>query len=320
VRSVLILIFVNLLIIANLELASNIILSKWEKSPTSSLAKDGTVQMNYISKYFCDNMHSFENMHELVADHLIKLNFKKDDSLWFFGGSTTKSLNCKVKKNYPEYIAEKRPDIQVFNFAHSGKTSDDQIQLFEKMLKIEKAPNYVFWGNYINELTLPSQGFKLNRDILIKDYSDIIEETQANKNQMIYFLASLNKTLYETSSTYKLMFRILVDKTKFNYAMTEVEKTLRLFEAVIDNYKINLEKLIKYQQKYNFKIIIVQPPYRDDLYEAYAIIFQGKWRRVKEKYMQKYISDLNSLRREYLGDKIKFYNFREIFIDKVNLK
>jgi hypothetical protein len=319
VKSILLIFLVNLFLLFFIEIASYFILKNLSTKDASIIDKNTLINGAEKSKYFCDSMHTFEEMQKLMADHLLaKIDFKSKNELWFFGGSTTKSNDCDINLNYPDFI-KRETGIKTEIIAASGETSDDQMNALLKKININNVPDIIFWGSWINDLNLVSKGFSVNKEIIYKNYPELDRTEEIKKNKRGYFLSSLSKTLFTYINTYKLLFHLLVPDKALLYEKTneELQKSFRYLQAIIDNYELNINKLIKLKEKYNFEIVFIQPPYRDIVSSEYGAYYDGKFYKIKSEYIEKYLMLITKIRRNTISPGISFINFKEVFKAKI---
>jgi hypothetical protein len=237
---------------------------------------------------------------------------KSDKQIWwFYGGSTTKSQDCEIKKNYPEFIGELKPSIEVHNFAYSGAKSSDQLEVLKYNLKEGNKVDIVFWGSWINELLfLMDESVEFNNPEVLQKYP----EFKKGKTTVVvdsYKLARISKTLYENSNLFKLLYHILMGEPQQSmFSAKQLKGTQRFLEATLLNYQLNLKQIKALKDRYKFDIIFIQPPYRESLKGEYELPIGNQRQRIAPEYVEKYLEQLNQLRKD-IDWKLDFINFKD---------
>jgi len=258
--------------------------------------------------------HSFLNLDFYIFSDDINFNYtlnksnKKDYNnkkkiIWVFGGSTTRGFYCNNNSSSWPNLLELGNNYQIYNYAKNNVDSDFSTNLLISLLQSRKdKPDLILFSDKFNEKNILSFGFERNQDKLknktIKNYS----------NLFIYYTQSLKLTLKN-----KLLSVYFIDEF-----ILRINKRLQFFkdkpshqiyskndlELMKENYKINLNDIIKILKTYNnIQFYIISLPTKNnftlknkkDSYTSYNY-FDQSLRKIflesKNNYKMLYLIDI----------------------------
>jgi len=266
---------------------------------------------------FCNFIHKKKKGHILVAQHLRQYltNTKsKPRLIWAMGGSTTWGEQCKSGTTWPIELQKLFPNDTIINYGKGNMSSDYSVKLLEEKLK-DKKPDIILWSHWINEILVHGNERDINYDVL-KNSFDL--EKVPKKKYAKLLLQRINKTLYKHITFYRMIDNKLMDLAN---SRTFVDLSFDLFvehhtvdskdyfsmpEALIgndafkgnrsewiryslENYKINLSKVLNMTQRHQIELIMIFQPFIHDYYKDYSpkmnVFLENNWYSALKKLM-----------------------------------
>jgi len=257
------------------------------------------VESEFDRRVFCDFAHKTVLGNQLVArllSELIPIQSLPGGEIWALGGSTTEETDCPDTVSWTFFLQEsilqksnlnKTEPQKVVNFGKSGANSDYALQVLEKKLTQGHIPGTVLWSNWLNELLIHGDDKDVNFFELRKKYK--LKENPRFSQWRILGLR-ISKTLYEFSYfcrgvmnlTHRISYsveqmdsediinfqsymgidmasEILEDQISFFPSAFE-NNSEKYLSYVLDNIRINLEKLDRLSKQYGFQVVLVYEP------------------------------------------------------------
>lgn len=230
----------------------------------------------FIVKDYKTFQYGFNNNIKIDINHLIKfkinlidlrklnlaINNKENktkktnsvNSIWAFGGSTTKGNFCGDNaSSWPQIISDNNKNFDVLNFGQNGIDSYASLQILQKKSISEKnLPQSIFWAHKFNEINVIYQGVK-------KDPNNLRLNFNNNKKRILYFkILQLEKTVEKYSLFYKILKNVIITSNRKiirNFTNEHINPNLKKEDFVFaaKNYEFNTSKAIELAKKLGIK-------------------------------------------------------------------
>ena len=233
-----------------------------------------------------------------------------------FGGSTS-DVACVKENNtsWPNELEGNKFDIK--NHAKSGTNSDFALNSLISSINLGIRPDIILWANYINETDPITFGFKKNKELNKKIFTN-------KKGKFLYFVKSSSESL----KNYIIFYFLLDDAwTRIKYRLDLGEpfssKELSDHELNVsaENYLINTIKAINLSKKLKAKFYIITLFTK---HELKPIDYPNNKEKKKEKIFFKVIENIIDLNKEVKWINLKYYkinnneNIEKMFCDNIH--
>ena len=197
---------------------------------------------------------------------------------FFFGGSTTKGYNCSDNSSsWPEQLGFLINNLGIINYGKNGSNSDYTLKKLNSEISQGNFPHITFFANYINELDVLTEGFDLNKKYFNENFPELFKKVQRDKVSSVrFFFLRLDKSFVENFLSYFVADYILSNKflkkrvklkNNFSGVQNFSQRNEKDIQLVIQNYKINLEKIYQVCQRVGSRLVIVRPPMAWEIYK-----------------------------------------------------
>lgn len=225
---------------------------------------------SFDRRHFCDAIHVNENGHRIMAECLEGFLKKTADltqqkNIFAMGGSTTEGQDCNSTIRRSDELEKKIVNLKITNYGKAPVASNYDLALLKNNLKHGNIPDYVLWGNWVNELF----SYKTNdkyfnaKIILLKSYNTFYKHLWA---------ARLISNNYNEVNSKEFSFIDAAnifydedDKTE-TFLSTQNNSNEDYYSKSLNNYIENIKQLQELSKKYKFEVIIQGFPYIKQFY------------------------------------------------------
>lgn len=215
--------------------------------------------------------------------------FGKPLTVWAFGGSSVHGHHCSsAASSWPEEMSRLSSRYRVTNYGRHGTNTDFAYRQLLSALRHER-PDVVLWAERPNEFDVVALGLDRN----IERLRDAFPERVNNPGgALLTFAHRLHLTLYHRSFAFFLgsefvqraMWLLGYRAPRLNVA---IEKTPREVDLAVRNYRINTLDALALAEKYDFLLVIVLLPIRDEVMAANSLDSQDPfYHRLQEVQLE----------------------------------
>lgn len=224
---------------------------------------------NFDRTHFCDPIHVNESGHMLIsaclADFFTKsVDLSRPIKIFALGGSTTEGRDCSSKNRWSDQLEKDLKNIKVLNFGKAGQNSSYDLEVLKKKLESGNIPDYVLWGNWVNELLaneIENNNYAI-KIFLFKIYNTLYKYLHSarfisnyyNESQRDFSLIDAANTFSDESDKF-INFSNLYENTKND-----------IYSKSLEHYSKNVKLLAEFSTKYKFKVIVQGFPFIKKFY------------------------------------------------------